>query len=463
MADQVTVDNGSGTDYTVSTDDAGASGHVQRVKLAYSADGVATHVTADADGVLVNLGANNDVTVTGTVTANLSATDNTVLDNIDANTDSLAVVGGGTEATALRVTIANNSTGVLSVDDNGATLSVDDGGGALTVDGSVTATLAAADNAVGRVKLTDGTDVADVLDLTNSNPLTVAIVDGSGTQITSFGGSGGTSMTDDAAFTPGSGSITPIGALFDDVTPDSVNEGDGGIVRMSANRNLYVTVRDAAGNERGLNIDSNGALAITAASLPSHAVTNAGTFATQVDGAALTALQLIDDPVFADDAAFTIGTSKVGVAGGVVDETSTDSADEGDAAAIRVSATRQLVTTVRPSSGGEGLDIFRSIDLDETEEEIKASAGKLYGWFIYNDGAAEVYVKLYNATAASVTVGSTTPVMTIPIPAGSGANVEFTNGITFSTAITAAATTGVADSDTAAPAANQVIANFLYK
>jgi hypothetical protein len=48
-------------------------------------------------------------------------------------------VGGGTEASALRVTIANNSTGVLSVDDNG---------GALTVDGTVTAELSATDNAV---------------------------------------------------------------------------------------------------------------------------------------------------------------------------------------------------------------------------------------------------------------------------------------------------------------------------
>lgn len=67
MADQVTVDNGALTDYDVSTDDAGAAGHVQRVKLAYSADGSATHVAADADGLLVNLGANNDVTVTGQV------------------------------------------------------------------------------------------------------------------------------------------------------------------------------------------------------------------------------------------------------------------------------------------------------------------------------------------------------------------------------------------------------------
>jgi hypothetical protein len=43
------------------------------MKLAYSADGAATHVPADADGLLVNLGANNDVTVTGSVTATLAA------------------------------------------------------------------------------------------------------------------------------------------------------------------------------------------------------------------------------------------------------------------------------------------------------------------------------------------------------------------------------------------------------
>lgn len=81
--------------------------------------------------VTVDLGANNDVTVTsGTVTANLGAVDNAVLDQIELNTDFGTVTGGGTETGALRVTIANNSTGVVSVDDNGGTL---------TVDGTVTA------------------------------------------------------------------------------------------------------------------------------------------------------------------------------------------------------------------------------------------------------------------------------------------------------------------------------------
>jgi hypothetical protein len=61
MADNVAITAGSGTN--IATDDTGTE-HVQIVKLAYSADGSKTHIPADADGMLVNLGANNDVTVT---------------------------------------------------------------------------------------------------------------------------------------------------------------------------------------------------------------------------------------------------------------------------------------------------------------------------------------------------------------------------------------------------------------
>lgn len=49
----------------------------------------------------------------------------------------LSVVGGGTEATAQRVTIANNSTGVLAVTDNGGSLTVD---GSVSITGSVAVT-----------------------------------------------------------------------------------------------------------------------------------------------------------------------------------------------------------------------------------------------------------------------------------------------------------------------------------
>lgn len=91
---------------------------------------------------------------------------------------------------------------------------------------------------------------------------------------------------------------------------------------------------------------------VSLASVPSHAVTNAGTFATQVDGAALTALQLIDDPVFADDAAFTLSTSKGHVMAGVAVQT--DGTDpsavsaEGDASAVRTDMNRILLVNTTP-------------------------------------------------------------------------------------------------------------------
>lgn len=59
----------------------------------------------------------------------------------------------------------------------------------------------------------------------------------------------------------GSG-IAPFGATaqFDDAAPTTITEDRWGNLRISTNRNLYATIRDAAGNERGLNIDANGNL-----------------------------------------------------------------------------------------------------------------------------------------------------------------------------------------------------------
>lgn len=63
----------------------------------------------------------------------------------------LSVVGGGAEATAQRVTIANDSTGVLSIDDNG---------GSLTVDGTVTSNQGTANSLANAwsMKITDATN-----------------------------------------------------------------------------------------------------------------------------------------------------------------------------------------------------------------------------------------------------------------------------------------------------------------
>ena len=87
-------------------------------------DGDVGPFQVDADGALHISDGGNTITVDGTVTANLGSTDNTVLDNIDSNTDYGATTGGGTESGALRVTIASNSTGVLSIDDNSGSITV---------------------------------------------------------------------------------------------------------------------------------------------------------------------------------------------------------------------------------------------------------------------------------------------------------------------------------------------------
>ena len=112
-----------------------------------------------------------------------------------------------------------------------------------------------------------------------------------------------------------------------------------------------------------------------------------------------------------------------------------------------------------------GLSIFRSIDLDESEEAVKTTKGKVYGWSIYNAHATLTrYVKFYNATVATVVVGTTTPALTIPIAALSWETAALADvGIAFDTAITVAATTGVADADTGAPGANEVICQVFYQ
>ena len=62
---------------------------------------------------------------------------------------------------------------------------------------------------------------------------------------------------------------------FDDTSPTAITENQFGNLRMSANRNLYGTIRDAAGNERGLNVDANGELGVSAIRSALPAGTNA--------------------------------------------------------------------------------------------------------------------------------------------------------------------------------------------
>ena len=112
-------------------------------------------------------------------------------------------------------------------------------------------------------------------------------------------------------------------------------------------------------------------------------------------------------------------------------------------------------------TSGSGLAVYRTIDLDESEEEVKATAGQLYGYRFNNLAATTRYIKFYNDTAANVIVGTTAPLFTEALEADQGDVVMFSVGLPF-TALCIAATTGVADNDTGAPGANDVVGYVLY-
>ena len=200
--------------------------------------------------------------------------------------------------------------------------------------------------------------------------------------------------------------------------------------------------------QQGLNADAQTAHAKGVLETASNGYVYNGTTWDRLRGDT-TGVFVKDIQVVADDAAFTVGTTKVQPAGFLADETATDSVDEGDAGAARMTLDRKQIVTVQPhTAGGLSVGNFTSGDtytaLTATAQVIKASAGKFYGYYIFNPNTVTSYVMVYNIAAASVTVGTSTALLVFAIPAGSAANIEMANGITFSNAgwSIAAATTG---------------------
>ena len=83
-------------------------------------------------------------------------------------------------------------------------------------------------------------------------------------------------------------------------------------------------------------------------------------------------------------------------------------------------------TAVPAASGGCSTNIQTA--LSDTFEEVKSSAGQLYGYSIFNPNAGTVYVAWGNNASASFT-SATDLFYIIGIPAGAAANVFFAAGI----------------------------------
>jgi hypothetical protein len=138
MADNLPVSDGLGGTAQISTDELSDGKHAQQIKILQSADNSTARWTIGAGGALVDLGTNNDVTVTsGTVT-----------------------VGGGT------VTV-------------GGTASVSIVGGTAVLSGS----MAAGTAYIGSVLVGDATNRATMQALTSGTAVSVAILDTDGSQL----------------------------------------------------------------------------------------------------------------------------------------------------------------------------------------------------------------------------------------------------------------------------------------
>lgn len=92
---------------------------------------------------------------------------------------------------------------------------------------------------------------------------------------------------------------------------------------------------------------------------------------------------------------------------------------------------------------------------------VKASAGDLHGYHIYNNSSEPRKVAFHN-TAGTPTAGASV-LFSLVIAPNSGANLEAGKGqIPFSTGIGITTTSGLADNDATAVEANDLIINILY-
>ena len=202
---------GAGTEYT--EDAAAPAAATGGTLLVERDDALSTITPIEGDWTKLYANARGALWVELDPTNTVSVDDNGGSLTIDNTT--LAVVGGGTEAAALRVTIANDSTGLLSVDDNGGSLtidnstlavvgggteatalrvtiandstglvSVDDGGGSLTVD-AVDLDIRALDHVTigDSVRIGDGTET---LAINTDGSINVVTQSSSGTAIANY-------------------------------------------------------------------------------------------------------------------------------------------------------------------------------------------------------------------------------------------------------------------------------------
>jgi hypothetical protein len=193
---------------------------------------------------------------------------------------SVVVTGTGTGGVGIpRVTVSNDSSVIVGTFPDNEPFNVAQFGGSAVVTGT-----GASGVGIPRVTISNDSSLAanqsvNVSQIGASVVSTVA----AGVQKNGIADSAGTaflSAVDALNSTGGGVQASQVVGQFDDTTPVAITEGQFGNLRMSANRNAYTSLRDAAGNERGVNVTAGNALVVdgSASTQPVSGTVTVGTF-----------------------------------------------------------------------------------------------------------------------------------------------------------------------------------------
>jgi hypothetical protein len=132
---------------------------------------------------------------------------------------------------------------------------------------------------------------------------------------------------------------------------------------------------------------------------------------------------------------------------------------------VTVPSTNNVPSYLQAVSSG-GATVYRAINAASSAmaANIKSTSGLVYGYEACNAGSAAAYMRLF-ALATAPVAGTSTPLISKLLPAGSCQGYSSTVGLTFANGIGIDATSGsLADSDsTAIAAASQVSVDVYYK
>ena len=276
---------------------------------------------------------------------------------------------------------------------------------------------------------------------------------------------------DDAAFTLGTHSGVMMMGF---AGTQSVDANDAGAIAMETDGAVHI-------HDGGNVITVDGTVTANPASGTIDTVTTVTTVSTvtavtditntidsTISGSALTALQLIDDVVYAEDIASQ--AADPGMAAYCVrdDALAANAGVNADGDYMPVRANNDGALWTQPSAGNlGGCKFFNDIDLDEADIDVATGACTVYGIYAGNTTAAPLFLKLFNTN--TVAMGTTNADASILVPANAdsdGAGVVIpipVQGVAFGTALTVAMTTAAALDDNGAPGAGASNVTIFYQ